>query len=268
MEKAQNIFDRLWKDYLTQNPEVRHVYELLTSEGETVVNDHIAFRTFDDPRVNIDVLARPFVEAGYEFQGDYVFEEKKLIAKHYEYKPFRDAPRIFISALQTKYFSPFLQQTVKDLLDKIPESLLNSDELIYAGNVWGIPELSVYQKLKEESEYAAWLYVYGYRANHFTVSINNLKKYNDIHKLNQLLKDNGFRLNDSGGEVKGSPEELLEQSSIRAGKKEVQFDKGYHNIPSVYYEFARRYPRSSGELYGGFIAKSADKIFESTDNIQ
>ena len=267
MKKAQKLFDRLWKDYIEQNPEAKRVYDLLSGEGETVVNDHITFRTYDDPRISIDVLARPFLEAGYEYRGDYVFEEKKLVARHYEYKPFRNAPRIFISALQTQHFSPFLQTTVRDLIDKIPDNLLHSPELIYSGNVWGTPVFDTYQKLKQESEYAAWLYIYGFRANHFTVSINALKKYNDIHRLNQFLKDNGFVLNDSGGEVKGTPEELLEQSSTRAGKLDVRFVKGVFNVFSCYYEFARRYPDSSGRLYGGFIAKSADKIFESTDNL-
>jgi hypothetical protein len=41
--------------------------------------------------------------------------------------------------------------------------------------------------------------------------------------------------------------------------------EGRHAIPSAYYEFARRYPDKDGKLYSGFIAKSADKIFESTD---
>ncbi len=268
MEKAQKLFDRLWDDYLGQNPDAKRVYDLLTSEGETVVNDHIAFRTFDDPRIGIDVLAKPFIEAGYEYRGDYIFEEKKLVAKHYEYKPFRDAPRIFISALQFDRFSPFLQETVEKLIDSIPEDLLHAPDLIYSGNVWGTPVHDTYLQLKKESEYAAWLYVYGFRANHFTVSINNLKKYNDIQRLNQFLKDHGFALNTSGGEVKGTPEELLEQSSTLAGKLDVQFKKGVFSIPSCYYEFARRYPDASGKLYGGFIAKSADKIFESTDNPQ
>ncbi|MEZ5198961.1 MAG: DUF1338 family protein [Bacteroidales bacterium] len=74
-------------------------------------------------------------------------------------------------------------------------------------------------------------------------------------------------MNDSGGEVKGTPEEMLEQSSTMAGKLNVQFVKGSLDVPSCYYEFARRYPDKSGKLYGGFIAKSADKIFESTDNL-
>jgi hypothetical protein len=266
MKKAQRLFDRLWDDYIGQNPEAKKVYDLLVSEGETVVNDHIAFRTFDDPRVGIDVLAEPFLEAGYEYRGDYTFEEKKLVAKHFEYKPFRNAPRIFISALQTEKFSPFLHRTAMELIDKIPASLLSSPDLVHAGNIWGTPVLDTYEKLKKESEYAAWLYVYGFRANHFTVSINNLKKFNDIYRLNRFLKENGFKLNESGGEVKGSPEELLEQSSTLAGKLDVQFVKGVFSIPSCYYEFARRYPDSSGDLYGGFIARSADKIFESTDN--
>ena len=62
MKKAQTLFDRLWKDYINQNPEANRVYNLLVDEGETVVNDHIAFRTFDDPRISIDVLAKPFIE--------------------------------------------------------------------------------------------------------------------------------------------------------------------------------------------------------------
>lgn len=266
MKKAQTLFDRLWKDYISQNPEAKGVYDLLVDEGETVVNDHIALRTFDDPRISIDVLARPFIEAGYEYKGDYVFEQKKLVAKHFEYKPFRDAPRIFISALQADQFSPFLQSTVAELIDNIPVSLLSSPDLIYSGNTWGKPVYDTYMKLKEESEYAAWLYVYGFCANHFTVSINALKKHNDIYELNQFLKEHGFPLNDSGGEVKGTPIELLEQSSTKAGKLNVEFVKGVLNIPSCYYEFAKRYPDKSGKLYGGFIAKSADKIFESTDN--
>ncbi|MGL4837356.1 MAG: DUF1338 domain-containing protein, partial [Shewanella sp.] len=35
--------------------------------------------------------------------------------------------------------------------------------------------------------------------------------------------------------------------------------------PSCFYEFALRYPKANGELYTGFVAASADKIFESTN---
>jgi hypothetical protein len=264
MEK-EIIFDKLWDNYTAQNPSVKKVYDLFKSEGEEVLNDHIAFRTFNDPRINVDVLAKPFLKAGYEFKGDYHFETKKLYAKHFEHKTDPLAPRVFISQLKVEELSESLQKHVKETVDKIPADTLNSDELIFSGNVWGTPSYEVYKQLRDESEYAGWLYVYGFCANHFTVSINHLKKLDTIQKVNQALKDNGFLLNDSGGEIKGTPEELLEQSSIKSEVISIVFEEGTFEIPGCYYEFARRYPDSDGKLYSGFIAKSADKIFESTD---
>jgi hypothetical protein len=64
--------------------------------------------------------------------------------------------------------------------------------------------------------------------------------------------------------VKGSPEQLLEQSSTLADSLQMQFDDGLHTVTGCYYEFAKRYTDASGQLYDGFIARSADKIFEST----
>jgi hypothetical protein len=262
--KAAFIFDRLWSDYTLQNPSVKAVYELFVRHGEAVENDHIAFRTYDNPRINIDVLARVFIDAGYVYKGDYHFVQKRLYAKHYEME---GGPRVFISQLITGDFSPFLQQKVKEMVDAIPANIIASDDLIYSGCVWGTPSYEVYEKLREESEYAAWLYVNGFRANHFTVSINSLKKFDTIQKVNELIKDNGFKINDSGGEVKGTPAELLEQSSTRSEMIQIEFKEGVKEIPGCYYEFAKRYPDADGKLYSGFIAKSADKIFESTDKV-
>lgn len=260
-----NIFNRLWDDYTSQNPAAQKVFDLFKNEGETVLNDHIAFRTYDDPRINVDVLARIFIKNGYEQKGEYEFEQKHLFAKHFEHKTDKNAPKVFISQLKTKDFSESLQKTITEVVNNIPEWDFESDELIYSGNIWGTPEYSTYLKLKEESEYAAWVYVYGFRANHFTVNINALTKYETIEKVNQFLKDNGFLMNSSGGEIKGTPEELLRQSSIMANHINVEFKEGVYSIPGCYYEFAQRYPDETGKLYSGFIAKSADKIFESTD---
>lgn len=263
--KYQQVFERLWDIYTAQNPSTKKVYDLFIAEGESVINDHIAFRTFRHPLIGIDQLSRVFLESGYQFMGDYHFESKKLYAKHFEHATDPDAPRVFISELKVEEFSPFLQDTVKGWTEAIPASVLNSDDLIFSGNQSGIPSFIVYEKLRVESEYAAWLYVNGFCANHFTVSVNRLNKLNSIHKVNDFLKTNGFMMNDAGGEVQGTPEELLEQSSIKAGIVKFQFLEGAYEIPGCYYEFARRYPDSDGKLYSGFIAKSADKIFESTN---
>jgi len=260
-----DIFNKLWSIYTDQNPSVQRVYDLFINEGEEVVNDHIAFRTFNDPRIGVDVLAQPFLKAGYEFKGDYQFEEKKLFAKHFEHKTDPKAPRVFISELKVHEFSDFLRTTIAEVINRIPQERLGAEDLIYSGNLWGLPSYEVYQHLRDESEYAAWVYVFGFCANHFTVSVNYLNKHNSVEKVNSLLKNNGFFINDSGGEIKGTPAELLEQSSIKSEIIRVDFQEGSFEVPGCYYEFARRYPDSDGKLYSGFIAKSADKIFESTN---
>lgn len=263
--KTETIFERLWQQYAGENPHVGHIHNLFFNQGERVVNDHVAFRTFDDPRVNIDVLARPFLDLGYQAAGEYYFEAKKLKARHYELPWNPESPRVFISELILDEFSEELQSTIRQHLDKVPESLLTSPELIFQGSIFDSITFEVYEQLRKESEYAAWMYAFGYRANHFTVSINYLSKFEEIEAVNSFLKENGFQLNSSGGEVKGTPEQLLEQSSTLADQVEFVFSDGKHTIPGCYYEFARRYPDAKGQLFSGFIAGSADKIFESTN---
>ena len=86
-----------------------------------------------------------------------------------------------------------------------------------------------------------------------------------LEDLNSFLLENGFVLNEVSGLIKGTPAQLLEQSSTMAAPVNMQFDNANHVIPGCFYEFAKRYPLpDSGKLYQGFIAASADKIFEST----
>jgi len=47
--------------------------------------------------------------------------------------------------------------------------------------------------------------------------------------------------------------------------QDMKFNEGVYSIPTCFYEFARRYNSESGELFLGFHADSANKIFESTD---
>lgn len=259
------IFNRLWADYSAQNPSANKIYNLLEKEGEAVVNDHIAFRTLDYPEIEINILATPFVKNGYVPSGEYNFEEKHLFARHYEIPGDITAPRIFISQLILNDCSPFIREVFREAFLNIDREKLDPDKLIFAGQIFNPVSFWTYQMLTEESEYAAWFYAFGFRPNHFTVSVNALKKHNTIYKVNDLLKRNGFVLNTSGGEVKGTPEDLLQQSSTMADVVKVGFAEGIYEIPACYYEFAQRYPDKDGKLYSGFIAKSADKIFESTN---
>lgn len=256
----------MWHDYVAINPLAQRVYDLFIKEGERVLNDHIALRTFNHPRVTIDVIAKPFLDSGYVYKGDYQFTEKKLYAKHYEHAD-STLPKIFISELKLEEFSPALQKTVNDLVAQIPAGQEKTFDFSSMGRPWKVTT-KIYNDLLKESDYAAWVSAFGYRPNHFTVFINALKNFTDITALNTYLKNQDVKLNASGGEIKGSKEVLLEQSSTLANNIEVSFDDGKLTIPACYYEFAKRYPMASGQLYQGFVAASADKIFESTNKGQ
>lgn len=258
-------FKRFWKRYTTENPGAKRIYDLFAARGEEVVHDHIALRTFDDPRTNIDVISRVFTENGYEARGNYEFKAKKLRGMHFEHRSDQKAPKVFISELLTDQFSDYLQTTIRGYLNMLTDSAYADHDLVYGGSVWGKIPFATYNRLREESEYAAWLLVYGYRANHFAVKVNELKHFSTLQEVNEFIKGNGYLLTTVGGEIYGTPEELLEQSATMAEIQPVEFSDGIHEIPSCFYEFTLRYNRPDGTQYPGFIAANADKIFESTD---
>ena len=260
---SEGLLGKLWRDYSRLNPPAGAIHELLESRGETVANDHIALRTYDDPRVGVDVLARPFTRVGYRAGDDYTFTQKKLFARHYEHEDV-ELPKVFISELQLGAFSDRLRSIVSGLVDQVSSDDLQRDDLPVIGRPWQLT-IQDYHVLAEESEYAAWVAAFGFRANHFTVLVNALRTFDGLGQLNRFLTESGFDLNTRGGQIKGSPEVYLEQSSTLADRVDVNFTDGAETIPACYYEFARRYPLPNGELFRGFVAKSADKIFESTD---
>ena len=268
--KLDSVFENLWREYTRSNPQAKSVYDLvLAREQQTdmsvtsLANDHIALRTFNIPRIGIEALAQHFRKIGYEYGGEYFFKEKKLYARHYQHADLTK-PKIFISELQLEKCSPYIQETAHDCAKGITDAMVAKPEILWSGRAWKADH-GTYKKLLNESEYAGWMYAFGFRSNHFTVAFNHLKSFKDLQTLNTFLRESGHPMNTSGGEIKGTPAELLEQSSTLAEKIRLQFEDGSFEIPSCYYEFARRYANAKGEMYHGFIAASADKIFESTN---
>jgi hypothetical protein len=269
--KIDNLFSHLWQDYLTITPSAKKVHDLLeefesghSDKNTELVNDHIALRTFNIEKINLDKLAAHFLALGYTEQGQYDFAEKKLRAKHFEHANDMH-PKVFISELLVEEMPVDVQQIIVKMVAGLTDELALKEDFLYSGTHWQI-NTQEYDTLVAHSEYAAWMAVWGFRANHFTVSLNHMQHFTSLEQMNSLLKESGFVLNSSGGEIKGGPEVLLAQSSTMADKIEVEFANGRKTIPSCFYEFAQRYPMASGSLYQGFVAASADKIFESTHN--
>ena len=179
--KVTDLFSNIWHDYLTVTPSAKKVHNLLGS-GNDIINDHVAYRTFNIDKVSLDKLAAHLIELGYQERGEYHFEAKKLYAKHFEHQD-ATLPKVFISQLLVEEFSPKAQEIIHNLVDQMDDSIVSQDDFLYSGKHWNI-STEDYQTLLAESEYAAWLSAWGFRANHFTVSINHLANYDSIEAVN------------------------------------------------------------------------------------
>jgi len=256
-----DLLDILWRDYVTSTPQAERIHELLAERGETVRNDHVALRAYD--AVGIATLARPFEALGWQPRDSYRFDDKHLRARYWQH-PDPALPKVFISELCTSELSEAAQLAIAGLVAQLPAGFTERDDLPWAGRPWRLTNAD-YTALLAESEYAGWVAAFGFRVNHFTVDVGSLQTFPDLNALNAFLVEHGFSLNDAGGTIKGTPADHLEQSSTRADAIDVAFSDATVRIPSCYYEFAKRYPLPSGEPFQGFVPRSADKIFESTD---
>lgn len=256
------FFEKLWQDFVSIAPIAGALERRFEAHGEVVVNDHVAFRTFDRGPLAIDKLEPLLLGLGYEFFEHYHFEQKKLRARAYLCP---GAPRIFISELLIDELPPAAGSVVERCATAVAPQAGDGPEVFFAGRLWPALSYAEYQGLAEVSEYAAWLCALGMHANHFTVSVGDLKKLATMQQVVDFVLAANMQINTSGGAIKGSPEQLLEQASTLADRVSVDFADGPHEIPSCYYEFALRYPDTNGKLFQGFVTQSADKIFESTD---
>jgi arsenate reductase-like glutaredoxin family protein len=267
--ELNNFFNHCWQEYLKRVPTAKKIFDRLIKMEEVIQNDHIALRTFCYEGMTKEDLASFFEKEGMEIRGHYTFEKKKLKALHLEHKKDPKRPKVFISELLWQELSQDSQKILKPLFVQFDESSKGKkiDELIKGKRPWDVSHED-YLKLKKESEYAAWMAAYGFFPNHFTVSLNDLLHFPTMKSFISWLEESGIPLNEAGGVIKGTPELLLEQASTIADMGTVSFSDGEFEVPTCYYEFAKRYSEKNGDLYHGFITGNADKIFESTHSSQ
>ncbi len=283
--------------YRERVPDVNRVVRGMVSQGiiassHDIENDHIAFRTMGVEQLGIQSLERIFLHCGYERRDAYYFEAKKLDAYWYS-PPSPRYPRVFISQLRVDDLSREAASIVRHYTDQVkgdPVLEINLDDGAAVDEflhrpLWTMPSWEHYQRLSDESEYAAWVIYNRYYLNHFTISVHNLPEpWNSIPEFNRWVESLGVRLNDAGGKIKTSPDGLLVQSSTVAQMLEAEFfdsdgNLSTHPISGSYVEFAQRrpleqfshLPADSLERHhrrDGFEVGNADKIFESTFSSQ
>ena len=259
------FFNRLWQQYSAISPQALAIHRLFASEGEVLVNDHIAFRTFANSDISIKYLEKEILALGYQHLDSYHFEKKKLDARCYVHP--ESPTKIFISELLWQNLSGTAQSILENIIKQANSAVAHSNSRLSSGRLWELPSYAEYRTLLNESEYAAWLSVWGLRANHFTLFVNHFRKYQQLSQVVALLQKQGYKLNSAGGVIKGKKEDLLIQAATMADKQLVDFkDAGKQEISTCYYEFAQRFKQKDGRLFQGFVPDSADKIFESTDS--
>ncbi|PSL43770.1 uncharacterized protein DUF1338 [Chitinophaga niastensis] len=284
-EVLKGLMDR----YQQRVPDVAAVIAAMIQEGiiknaDDIENDHIAFRTMGVPQLGVQSLEKIFLHYGYTKMDTYHFPAKKLDAWWYA-PPEPQYPRIFISELRVSELSQEAQNIIHSYTSEVKTDPVNTldfndskavDTFLHSA-LWRTPTLADYKALATESEYAAWVIYNRYYLNHFTVSVHNLPTgYNTVADFNTFLEHHGFKLNDSGGKIKTSPDGRLLQSATIARMIEAEFAGGEKfKIAGSYVEFAERkvLPQfahlPAAEIQRqhrreGFEAGNADKIFEST----
>ncbi|MEZ5103621.1 MAG: DUF1338 domain-containing protein [Draconibacterium sp.] len=296
-EITEELFNRLWLQYIERVPYAKTYADLVTAKGGTVVNDHIAFRTFNthtgEQPEGIRAIKHILNFLEYKSVEKYKFTKTMLNAVHFEH-PDEMLPKIFVSQLEVDQLPEWAQEIVKGcvkdtlylLSDKSIELLnilknngwlpleaadyLLDDLVNYFRRPWNIPAKDSVLKINDVSQYGAWVLLHGNSVNHFTAYINyqNVKQWPDLETTCKALAEAGVPMKETMEGEKGSK---LQQSSTLAVKEEVKVrtENGIEKIiwTYAYYELAERgfiTENGNRKLFSGFLGEQAVHLFDMT----
>ncbi len=279
---AAGLFAALWKRYRQRVPYVQAYERLVRSAGAVFANDHVAFRTFasQEPAFGLFRIARIFESLGYSAEGCYAFPDKHLSSIHYRH-PDPALPKVFLSELRVWELSLASQRIIDGVLKgsraPIPLKTLTSPsakKLLpeFTRLPWRPPQKKDVLALNEESQFAAWVALFGHEVNHFTCLVNahQVEGLADIEKTVAALRGAGVPMK---AEIEGAPGSKLRQSSTEAASVRVAVREGKKSSmiswPYAYFEIAERgyqIDPATGQSvrFEGFLGGQAAQLFEMT----
>lgn len=296
-EIATTLFTRLWHQFTERVPYATKYKEMVEAKGGKVVNDHLAFRTFNthtgEQPGGILAIRHILSCLNYRIAERYEFPKKKLAAAHFVCRE-EGMPKVFVSQLEVEMLPEWAQElihnAVKDtpylLSDKSIELLnllkengelpteaagfLLDDLFRYFSRPWEVPPREEVLKLNDISQYGAWVLLHGNSVNHFTALINEqaVAEWPDMEATVAALKANGVPMKDAIEGERGSP---LRQTATLAVKEDVDV-RGENGTETLtwtyaYYELAERgLVTENGEqlLFNGFLTGQAARLFGLT----
>jgi hypothetical protein len=231
-----SLLDALWERYAAHVPYARKFVELA---GGDFKNDHVAFRS-----LNLEPIARVFEKLGWKRAGAYDLEDVHVNAIHLS-KP--GEPRIFVSELRVGELS----KRARQILARLPAGPEPGADLAAWFCAPAEPPLeSELLELEKETQYGAWLLLFGREANHFTASVD------EVEVWQRRMIEAGIPMKD---EIEGEPGAPLRQTATRAAERVVQLRERKRKWPYAYLEIAQRAPG-----FDGFVVKQARQLFEMT----
>ena len=299
-EVTSQLLDQLWTQYLYRVSYARKYVDLVNQKGGKVVNDHIAFRTFNthtgEQPEGIRAIKHLLNFLDYQPVETYIFKKKKLKAIHFEH-PDELFPKIFVSQLEVEQLPEWAQTIINNSVCDTPYllsdqslellSMLKADGKLpkiaaeglvidmaqYFRRPWQPPRKEDVLKLNDVSQYAAWTLLHGNSVNHFTAFINhqNVKEWPDLETTCKGLEAAGVPMKEN---IEGQKGSKLQQSATKAVKTEVDVrgDDGPEKITwtYAYYELAERnFIEENGtkKLFSGFLGEQATHLFDMTKTL-
>ena len=229
------LLDQLWESYAAQVPYARTFVQLAQGQFR---NDHVAFRSLD-----LRPIARVFEDLGWKRAGEYDFPDAHLNAIHLA-KP--GEPRVFVSELRVADLSP----RAREILAQLPADPPYDGSAAWFRGPDLRPREDELLELERESQYGAWLLLFGREVNHFTASVP------DVAEWQRRMREAGIPMKD---EIEGAPGAGLRQTATRAALRRVQLRDRARDWPYAYLEIAER---NGG--FDGFVAAQARQLFEMT----
>ena len=75
-----DFFAKIWSQYIRMTPQAKRIQALFNARGEHVVNDHVAFRTFDIEGFDLDRATELLAAIGYEAFDNHL--PRQALASH------------------------------------------------------------------------------------------------------------------------------------------------------------------------------------------
>jgi hypothetical protein len=229
------MLEELWERYAAHVPYARTFVQLAGGEFR---NDHVAFRS-----LSMEPMVSAFQGLGWKLADAYDLPDVHLNAV---YLRKQGEPRVFVSELRTGELS----ERARRILSQLPPDPPFDGSADWFRGPGLTPREEELLELERETQYGAWLLLFGREVNHFTASVP------DVSEWQRRMREAGIPMKD---EIEGAPGAGLRQTATKAALRRVKLRERERDWPYAYLEIAER---NGG--FDGFVAAQARQLFEMT----